>query len=219
MDQATRRELNQAWFERLEVDVDDDAALQVTQIYRTEAPAALVERASSLSIGGTVTNERRRRSLGSDGVASNEGLNFSLLVVLTGQSSKFFEQVRRLVAALPLLGDLAAPSNPARQQQTRLTPELVAELVASYEAGTDMNALARAYGVHRHSVRAHLTKAGVELRRQGLTNIQIDEVVRLYAAGYSLAKLGQQFNCDHTTIGRALKRRGLKLRTPWESIS
>lgn len=138
------------------------------------------------------------------------------MVVLTGGSSKFFAQVRRLVAALPQLGDLAQPLVPTRQVQTRLTPERVAQLVADYEAGTDMNALARTYSIHRQSVRAHLAKADVEVRRDGLTEPQIDEAVRLYLAGSSLAKLGEQFGCDHTTVRRALKRHGLSLRKPWE---
>ena len=81
-----------------------------------------------------------------------------------------------------------------------------------------MHVLARTYGLHRHSVRAHLTKAGVEIRRRGLTEPQIDEAVRLYLAGSSLAKLGEQFGCDHTTVRRALKRRGLSLRKPWGQI-
>ncbi len=136
-------------------------------------------------------------------------------VVLTGQSSKQFALVRQLAAALPGLADASRPAAPPRQQQVRLTPARVAKLVAAYEAGLDMNELAKLYGIHRHSVRAHLDKAGVELRRRGLTQAQVDEAVRLYVTGSSLARLGQQLGCDHTTVGRALRHRGVALRSPW----
>lgn len=81
-----------------------------------------------------------------------------------------------------------------------------------------MNALARSYGIHRHSVRAHLAKAGVVLRRQGLTALEVDEAVRLYIAVASLAKLGEQLGCAHTTVSRALKLRGVVLRGPCERM-
>ncbi len=132
-------------------------------------------------------------------------------MVLTGASSKHFAQVRRLAAALPSLIDEPRAPAPVRQQQVRLTLARVAQLVAAYEAGADMNELAKLYGVHRHSVRAHLDKAGVELRRQGLTEPETAEAERLYVAGVSLAKLGVKFGCDHTTVRRALLRRGLVL--------
>jgi len=92
----------------------------------------------------------------------------------------------------------------------------VAQLTADYQAGADMNTLARLYGIHRHSVRAHLARAGVAVRLKGLSELEADEAVRLYMAGYSLVTLASQFGCDHETVRRALKLRGVVLRMPWE---
>ena len=119
------------------------------------------------------------------------------------------------MTALATLSDHHHPSTNTRQQQTRLASGRVAQLVAEYQAGADMNTLAHTYGVHRHSVRNHLSKAGVEVRRLGLTEPQVTEAVRLYLAGQSLAKLGETFGCDHTTVRRALLKHGLVMRKPW----
>ena len=56
----------------------------------------------------------------------------------------------------------------------------------------------------------------VELRRMGLTEAQINEAAQLYLSGTSLAKLGQRFGCDHTTVRRALLRREVTMRTSSE---
>ena len=122
------------------------------------------------------------------------------------------------MAALPGLADEVREPASARQKQVRLTPEQVGQLLDDYQAGSDMNSLARTSGVHRHSVRTHLLGAGVELRQVGLSGLQVDEALRLYVGGLSLAKIGEQLGCDHSTVGRALKRRGLVLRKPWGSI-
>lgn len=119
------------------------------------------------------------------------------------------------MAALPLLDNLAPQSAALQQQQqTRLSPNWVTQLVADYRAGTDMNALARTYGIDPHRVRAHLSKASLEVRRNGLTEVQLGEAARPYMVGLSLAKLGEHFGCDHTTFGRALRRRGIPIRKP-----
>lgn len=81
-----------------------------------------------------------------------------------------------------------------------------------------MHVLATRYGIHRHSVRAHLDRAGVVVRPRGLTDLQTDEAVRLYVAGWSLTKLAERLGCDHETVRRALKLRGVVLRKPWERV-
>lgn len=111
--------------------------------------------------------------------------------------------------------DQVSPSAALRQKQIRLPSDRVAQLITDYQAGTDMNALAKLYGIHRHSVRALLARAGVEVRSKGLRDLEIDEAVRLYIAGYPLAKLAIQFGCDRETVRRALKLRNVVLRRPW----
>jgi DNA-directed RNA polymerase specialized sigma24 family protein len=143
-------------------------------------------------------------------------------VVLTGARSKQNARVRRLARALPDL--LAAredrPSVEAdrreRQPQRRLTPEQVEQLVQEYEAGDDMRALAGRWGLHRLTVAGHLRRAGVELRRQGLSDKQLAEAGRLYGEGWSLQRLAERYGCDDETMRTYLKRAGVQMRRPWE---
>ena len=92
------------------------------------------------------------------------------------------------------------------------------ELLTGCAAGADMSILSTQYGIHRHSVRAHLARAGVAVRAKGLSEPETEEAVRLYAAGLSLVKLSERFGCDHETVRRALKLRGVVLRKPWERL-
>jgi DNA-directed RNA polymerase specialized sigma24 family protein len=60
------------------------------------------------------------------------------------------------------------------------------------------------WGVHRHTVSEHLRRADVQIRFQGLADFQVAEARRLYLAGWSLARLGELFDCDASTVRRAL---------------
>jgi len=105
-------------------------------------------------------------------------------VRVEGSPSKFSARVERLAAGLHVL--LASPSPAAaepsrlRQAQRRLTSEQVGQLVEEYRAGDSMKALAARWALHRSTVAGHLRHAGVQLRRQGLSEEQLREGVRLY---------------------------------------
>ncbi len=51
-----------------------------------------------------------------------------------------------------------------RQQQRRLGPDQVEEVVARYIDGESIDALARAYGINRTTVISHLERKSVERR-------------------------------------------------------
>ena len=97
-------------------------------------------------------------------------------MVLTGGSSKLVAQLRYLARALPPL--IEAPEQPTqaltRRTQRRLAADQAAQLVAEYQAGADMKDLATRWGVHRTTVAGHLRRAGVDLRRQGLSDEQLN---------------------------------------------
>lgn len=57
-----------------------------------------------------------------------------------------------------------------------------------------------------------LRKEGTCIRRQGLKDEQVREAVTLYAAGNSLAWLGERYDVSHTTVATALRRQGIQLR-------
>jgi lambda repressor-like predicted transcriptional regulator len=100
--------------------------------------------------------------------------------------------------------------------QRRLAAEQIAHLVSEYEAGDDMAVLGLRWGLHRTTVAAHLRRAGVKLRRQGVSDESLDEAVRLYGEGWSLQRLAERYGCDDETVRQALKRAGVRLRKPWE---
>ena len=72
--------------------------------------------------------------------------------------------------------DLASEA-PARviQQQRRLSPEAVAELIRQYTDGSSVATLANAFKIHRTSVLQHLTRHDVPCRRplRSMTDIMV----------------------------------------------
>ncbi len=90
--------------------------------------------------------------------------------------------------------------------------------MAEYEAGADMRDLAARWGVHRTTVADHLRRAGIELRRQGLSHEQLSEAARLYGEGWSLQRLAEHYGCDDETVRTSLKRAGVRMRRPWERV-
>ncbi len=81
-----------------------------------------------------------------------------------------------------------------------------------------MRELAVRWQVHRTTVAGHLRRAVVELRRQGLSEEQLGEAVRLYGEGWSLQRLAERYGCDPETARAYLKRVGVRMRWPWERL-
>lgn len=74
--------------------------------------------------------------------------------------------------------------------------------------------LARQYGINRHTVANHLQNEGLILRG-GKTKLTPDvtaQAAQLYAIGHSLADVGALLGVDASTVHKALKKAGLKLR-------
>jgi lambda repressor-like predicted transcriptional regulator len=102
-----------------------------------------------------------------------------------------------------------------RQPNRRLQPSEVDELVIRYQAGATMSGLAKDFGMHFQTVRAHLRRNGVSLRSEqpALTSDDIAEAVALYQQGWSTYRLGERFQVDRSTVGKALRRAGVALRS------
>jgi transposase-like protein len=100
--------------------------------------------------------------------------------------------------------------------QRRLAYEDQTALVLAYVAGANMKDLAAAHGIHRVTVSEIIRRAGVSTRRRGLDPGQVERALRLYREGWSLARLGQRFEVDGTTVWRALRGRGVVMRPPHE---
>jgi hypothetical protein len=136
-------------------------------------------------------------------------------VALTGPRSRL-DRLTSL-ANLPVGGRHSPTTGGPRQTQRRLSDAEVVALAAAYRAGTDLNQLAKTFGVHRHTAAAHLRRLAIPLRRQGIDDEDVSEVVRLYVQdGWSLVRLGEKFKCDASTVRQVLMRNGVVLRAPWE---
>jgi hypothetical protein len=103
------------------------------------------------------------------------------------------------------------PAQPFKLDQ-RLKPEIVAEIVARYEAGEPSTAVAASYELSKGSVIRLLREAGITIRHQGLTDDQIAEAIQLYDSGLSLARIGARFDVDHGPVWRQLKKLGVRMR-------
>jgi DNA-directed RNA polymerase sigma subunit (sigma70/sigma32) len=103
----------------------------------------------------------------------------------------------------------------SHQLQHRLKPDETNELLADYNVGTTIDALAEQFRVNRTTVLSILDRAGAE-RRAGVIDRNLDEARRLYESGSSLAQVGQHFDVDPETVRRALKKNGVKMRKSWK---
>jgi lambda repressor-like predicted transcriptional regulator len=101
---------------------------------------------------------------------------------------------------------------PPKQGQTRLDPEGVAQLVASYQAGGRVKQLARQFGIHRLTVTSILQREGVTVRRRGIHPDDLPEVTRLYQDGWALAGLAVKFDVSPSTVTNTLRRAGVPTR-------
>ena len=109
------------------------------------------------------------------------------------------------------------------QQQVRLTPVRVDDLVSRYRAGASTRDLAAVFGVHRTTVVSHLERCGVPRRAhvRKLSDQQIRDASGEYLAGDSLKTLGERYGVDAATIRTHLVRAGVQLRPRrgWEATN
>jgi hypothetical protein len=105
------------------------------------------------------------------------------------------------------------PPRPAEARWTaqnlthRLGKATVARLVRDYEAGDGCTTLARRYGLSENGVLAEVKRSGVELRPPGkLTEVDVAEMARLRAAGWTYRAIGQRFGVSRTAATARLRR-------------
>jgi DNA invertase Pin-like site-specific DNA recombinase len=102
------------------------------------------------------------------------------------------------------------PVRSPRQKQTRLTDSLRPELVERYLAGESSNALAKEFGVDRHTAARIIRSAGVEVRYR--VDVDVERARKLYESGFSLAKVGEELGVSTRTVLNRFRRRGIPTR-------
>ncbi|WP_143446575.1 hypothetical protein [Kibdelosporangium aridum] len=130
---------------------------------------------------------------------------------------------RRLVSKLEaLLKKLptasAPPRSPRRGRRPGTAKQLdtvqLQKLIKGYLAGATVYQLGAEFGIDRRTVSQILHRHNVPMRRRGLTPEQIDDAVRLYESGWSLARIGERMAVDPTTVHNRLRERGVRTRGP-----
>lgn len=129
--------------------------------------------------------------------------------------SKMSRQLGELQSLIELHGTASRVSDtvpmPPRRAR-RLTEEQVAQIATLYESGKTVYEISKSLNVPRTMVSTHLSRAGVVTRRRPLAASQIDEAVRLYESGLSLARVGERIGAAPRTIQLRLREREVQLR-------
>lgn len=100
-----------------------------------------------------------------------------------------------------------------KQPNRKLKPAEVQEVVAAYGAGTSLAELARTWGRHEQTVKAHLRRSGMRLRPvQVLTDDQVTQIVERYVAGSTIWQLHEEFAVSEDTVRRKLVGAGVTMR-------
>lgn len=102
--------------------------------------------------------------------------------------------------------------NRVHKLEQRLAPEVIAQLVAEYEAGTPTTKLTEQFGLSKGAVLKLLHEAGASMRQQALSERELAEARLLYESGLSLVAVGERVSRHHTTVHLALRRAGVAMR-------
>ena len=126
-------------------------------------------------------------------------------------------QVEALETLLRKLPDPTAPAPPSIDRPKpgrarQLDADQTQALIQSYTAGATTYELGARFGIDRQTVSDILHRHSVPRRRRGLSPAQVDEAIHLYDLGWSLARVGEHLNVDHTTVLTKLRERGILTR-------
>lgn len=137
-------------------------------------------------------------------------------MVLTDHLSRLRNQLSPLLTVTD--EPVARPGSSPRLLQRRLTLLEIHQLLAEYQSGYSMKVLAVRWGLHRTTVAGHLRRGDVRLRRQGVSDADLDEAARLYEEGWSCLRLADRYDCAGETVRQGLIQAGVQLRAPWERV-
>ena len=99
-----------------------------------------------------------------------------------------------------------------RQPQVRLDKAQRQQVADQYLAGIAIKVIATTFGIHRQTVREIAVEAGLDPHQRGLHPEDVARATRLYRSGWSLARVGEDFGVNASTVMNALKREGVEMR-------
>lgn len=94
----------------------------------------------------------------------------------------------------------------------QLDDDKVQKLIEGYTSGATVYELGDQFGIERRTVSAILHRRGVPMRRRGLSTEQIDDAVRLYNQGWSLARIAARMDVAAGTVRQRLHERDVPIR-------
>jgi hypothetical protein len=136
----------------------------------------------------------------------------AFVVELLGRYSNWIYWAERTRSLAKNSSNRANRDHISRGTARRLNRAEVAALADGYRAGATVYELAVQFKIHRTTVSDHLRRQGVQMRRQSLDTQQLDVAAWLYEQGWSVAKIGRRWHVDGTTVWRALRARGVRMR-------
>jgi DNA-directed RNA polymerase specialized sigma24 family protein len=109
-----------------------------------------------------------------------------------------------------------------KEAKSGLTHQQEAEICERYQSGESAPLLGEAFGVNATTICKTLKQHGVRVRSNseahgGLARNQAIEVCRRYQAGESTMQLAREFGLGDATVGRLLRREGIKMRNAKEA--
>lgn len=107
-----------------------------------------------------------------------------------------------------------SPPRHQKQIQRRLDVTVQTAVVAEFQTGATVRALAAKHQIHRTTMAAILKRADVPARRRGMLPEQIAEAVELYGEGWSTAELGKRYGVTDMTVRARLIEAGVEMRKP-----
>lgn len=101
-------------------------------------------------------------------------------------------------------------SNPV---QRRLTDIDIDALVAQYQVGSTIDALAHEFSVHRTTVMDHLKRRAVQRRSpHKLTDEVVADAAHRYTSGETLAQIAEHLGIAPSTLAGEFRLAGIKIR-------
>lgn len=110
--------------------------------------------------------------------------------------------------------DRAETTTSARPRvQPRVSDAQVHRITEGYAPGKTVYELATEFNCHRVTISAVLKRRGVTLRHASPTPEQVNEMVRLYENGFSLAQVGKRLDFNASTVLTQLRSRQVTTRS------
>lgn len=125
------------------------------------------------------------------------------------------DRLRKLAQSIALDIEGARPIDrppPVHKLDERLDSETMARIVAEYGAGGSSESIGALFCLSKRSVIKILCEAGIKVRYPRMTEAEIRRATMLYNDGSSLVEVGNRLGRDHSTIQKALRRAGVRMR-------